>query len=813
MKIDLHLHSNASKRPTQWILQKIGAPESFSRPRDLYRLTKKLGMDAMTLCDHNTIEGCLEIAHLPSVFISEEVTSYFPEDGCKVHVLVHNIDEAIHQDLSHHRKNLYDLIAYLNDANLVHAVAHPLFSINHSLTSEHLEKFILLFKVFELNGARDDAQNQVIKRITRGLDPGMIDHLANKHDMEPLCTRAWEKTLIGGSDDHSSLNVARMYTEAPKAESLEEFFSDLRLGRVKTRGRGSTPRTMAHNLYGIAYQFFNSRFDLEKYIGMDVLMRFMDKSLRPDHKAPQGRLLHKIMGMVNKHRLRKESGLKGLKEVIRQESQNLILADPDLMDLMNNGASHKKTAAEDLWFRFVSRVTDKVVKHFAERLYGHFSGANVFSLFETIGAAGSNYLLLAPYFVAFGLFGRDRPLTREVQSRFLGTPYLNKKPKRKLKVAHFTDTFFEINGVAHTLRRQARVAQKTGRDLTIITCGSGQLPGIGRMKNFIPIAVYNLPEYQEQKLALPPFLEILDHIHEREYTYIHSATPGPMGLAALAAARVLNLPISATYHTAFPQYTAYLTGDQNLTEVMWRYILWYYDQMDSIYVPSKETGKELIKKGIDASKIRTYPRGVDTKSFSPQYRNGWFKDNFGLDHCLKLLYVGRVSREKDLPVLVAAYQEICRQNSSVHLVVVGDGPYLNEMQQELKPWPVTFTGYLEGQDLAVAYASSDLFIFPSTTDTFGNVILEAQASGLPVVVTNQGGPKENITPEISGLVVPGNDHMALAKAVLSLADNPQRLKEMSIQARLLMESRSFENAFAKQWKLYGLEKGAAVPVG
>jgi glycosyltransferase involved in cell wall biosynthesis len=703
-------------------------------------------------------------------------------------------------------------MGYLKKANLNYAVAHPLFSINHRLTAEHIEKFILLFKVFELNGTRDEAQNQVIKRITRSLDPEIIDRLANKHDMEPACARAWEKILIGGSDDHSSLNVARMYTEAPKAETIDEFFSDLRFGGVKPRGQGSTPRTMAHNLYGIAYQFFNSRFDLEKYIGMDVLMKFMDKSLRPDHQIPQGKLLHKIMGIVNKHRLRKGSGLKGLKEVIRLESQNLILADPDLLALIDNRLSHNKTAPEDLWFRFVSRVTDKVVKHFGERLYGHLSGANVFSLFETLGAAGSNYLLLAPYFVAFGLFGRDRPLTREVQGRFLGTPYLNHRPKRKLKVAHFTDTFLEINGVAHTLRQQARVAQKTGKDLTIITCGNGQASGISRMKNFDPIAVYDLPEYQEQKLTLPPFLEILDHVHENEYTYIHSATPGPMGLAALAVARVLNLPISATYHTAFPQYTAYLTGDQNVAEIMWRYILWYYDQMDSIYVPSKETGKELIKRGIKASKIRTYPRGVDIESFGPQYRNGWFKDNFGLDQCLKLLYVGRVSREKNLPVLVQAYREICRQRPNVHLVVVGDGPYLDEMQKELQDWPVTFTGYLKGHDLAAAYASSDLFVFPSTTDTFGNVILEAQASGLPVIVTDQGGPKENMAPEKSGLVVPGNDHNALCNAVLLLIDDLKKLKKMSAQARLLMESRSFENAFAKQWKLYSLEKGAAVPV-
>jgi glycosyltransferase involved in cell wall biosynthesis len=137
-----------------------------------------------------------------------------------------------------------------------------------------------------------------------------------------------------------------------------------------------------------------------------------------------------------------------------------------------------------------------------------------------------------------------------------------------------------------------------------------------------------------------------------------------------------------------------------------------------------------------------------------------------------------------------------------HLVVVGDGPYLNEMKAQLSDLPCTFTGRLAGDDLAKAYASADIFVFPSTTDTFGNVVLEAQASGLPVVVSDQGGPCENILPDKTGRVVPGNDVEALAAALNDILSNPRQQQAMGRAARRYMEERSFDAAFLKTWESY-----------
>ena len=295
---------------------------------------------------------------------------------------------------------------------------------------------------------------------------------------------------------------------------------------------------------------------------------------------------------------------------------------------------------------------------------------------------------------------------------------------------------------------------------------------------------------------------MLDYCFENEITQIHVSTPGPVGLCALAVARTLDLPIHGTYHTAFPQYAAELTGDNDIEELMWKAMIWFYNQMDGIYVPSRATGAELAAKGLSEDKIQVYPRGVDIKRFHPSRRNGIWTGEYKLGRdSLKLLYVGRISREKNLDILAEAFRQLAAAGSPAELILVGDGPYKKSLEKQLAGSRATFTGELTGERLAQAYAASDIFVFPSVTDTFGNVVLEAQASGLPVIVTDQGGPQENLIPEQTGAVVPGSDAGALLRAIERLSKNPVRRRQMGNAARQYMESRSFESNFLKTWDL------------
>jgi glycosyltransferase involved in cell wall biosynthesis len=225
--------------------------------------------------------------------------------------------------------------------------------------------------------------------------------------------------------------------------------------------------------------------------------------------------------------------------------------------------------------------------------------------------------------------------------------------------------------------------------------------------------------------------------------------------------------------------------------------------MDLIYAPSNSTRDELISKGINPEKVLVYPRGIDIERFSPSNRNGFYKQWSMDDEKIKLVYVGRVSKEKNLHLLLEAYRNLVRKTGNVVLTIVGDGPYLEEMKTQAANLPCIFTGALDGDELTAAYASSDLFVFPSTTDTFGNVVLEAQASGVPVIVTDQGGPCENILDGQTGVVIEGDSTDALLSAMEKLVSQPERLAEMGKAARQAMESRSFEAAFSQTWKTFG----------
>jgi len=802
LKCDMHVHSKYSTRPAEWVLQKIGCSESYTEPMRLYQIAKNRGMGLVTITDHNVIDGALSIAHLPDTFVSEEVTTYFPEDGCKVHVLAWNITEAQHAEIQKIRENIYDLVQYLLLEGIEHGVAHPMYDMNKKLTPDHFEKELLMFRNFELNGSRDDFQNDIIREIMNSLTEDDINFLADKHDMAPFAPEAWRKRLTAGSDDHSSLNIARSFTEAFEAYDRASFLGELRQGRIRPRGRASTPKSLAHNLYSIAYQFYSQRLELERYVGKDLLLRFVDRALTltPQH-VPESRLkarLQDILAHLRQASARRREP-RTVQGFIQQEAEKIISQDPKLKQAFENEAN-EPWKAEENWFKFLDTCSEKVLKHFADVIMNSLSGANLFDVFQAIGSAGSLYTLLSPYFLSYALFTKDRSFCRQVKERFRSVRWED-APKSRMKIAHFTDTLFEVNGVAKTLRQQVEVARKHGKQLTMITCSPEEqkLPGVA---NFQPIGMFDLPEYPQLKVYYPPLLKIADYCYRQGFTHIVAATPGPLGITALAVARILKLPFHGTYLTALPQYTNILTGDPAMEELMWRYMVWFHNQMDVLYVASEAVREELTEKGVEKGRIKLYPRGIDTDLYHPRRKNGFYsRYGFG-EEVVKMLYVGRVSREKDLPLLTRAFEEMAGQGLNVRLVVVGDGPYLGEMRDRLAGLPATFTGFLSGDELAEAYASSDIFVFPSQTDTFGNVVLEAQASGLPVIVTDKGGPCENVLPEKTGLVVAGGDKAELVQAMTRLAADAGLRASMGRAARQYMENRSFEANYLRQWDLY-----------
>ena len=793
-RCDLHLHSRFSDRSEDWIFRRFDFPDSYSDPGELYERAKAAGMDFVTITDHDTIEGCRAISSLPDTFISEQVTTYFPQDPCKIHLLVWGLSEAQHAEIVRLRDNILDLQAFLQQASIAHAVAHPLYSINGKLTTSHLERLILLFQHFEgVNGLRDALLSDLTRHILAHLTPEKIDAFAERHHLAPTHPEPWKKILVGGSDDHGGIFVGSAFTETPDAKMPDKFLEHIRAGRCLPHGAGGTPLALSHGFYNTLSRFIQDRFTekLGPSAGLveKMFSRFME-GLDPTEftlgeKAgfvAQGVLSGKIFELAKPANIslwRELSGYFAQPEVKAQLAREVAdVAEPERRTFIMANA-----ACEQLAFRFF------------EKFMQQLNAGNVIESIQALASIAPILVVLAPYIYAFHSQAPSRRWLREICRDFTGTipPGLQNK-----KRAWFTDTLEDVNGVSTTIRKMAAEARDAGEQLVVVTSRDElTLDGLP-IKNFQPIGEFELPEYELQKLSFPPILQMLDYIQRENFSEIIISTPGPIGLTALLAGKMLNLETSGIYHTDFPQYVRILTEDGFLESLAWKYMQWFYGQLDTIFVNSEQYRQSWIDRGIDSAKLKILPRGLDTALFSPARSEPDFWKQFESNGAgVRLLFVGRVSKEKDLDILVQAFRNLRQDKVPVQLSIVGHGPYsatLAEMMPE-----ACYTGYLSGIDLARAYASSDIFVFPSTTDTFGNVIIEAQSAGLPVVVSDVGGPQELVTDGVTGLITRARDVGDFTAAIRRLVENEELRKKMSAAARRSVEDRSWPSAFRKFW--------------
>ena len=301
-KADLHVHSKYSDRPSEWFLRRIGAPECFVEPREVYRRARQRGMEFVTISDHNCIRGALEIADLPGTFISAEVTTYFPENGCKIHLLVLGIDEEQFRMIQELRADIYQLQHYLMEESILCSVSHPLFRVNGRLTIDQVEKLILMFPRFEeINGARDRRSADLAGAVLRHLTPELLAKMADRHGLEPCGPEPWKKTFTGGSDDHSGAYIGAAYTATPLAEDVGEFLAHLRRGDHEPGGSCGGSVAMGHSLYHIAYSYYKDRILRGGAGGKPTLVGELFKKLLEGsgEQQPAG-IGHSLRGMATR---------------------------------------------------------------------------------------------------------------------------------------------------------------------------------------------------------------------------------------------------------------------------------------------------------------------------------------------------------------------------------------------------------------------------------------------------------------------------------------------------------------------------------
>ncbi len=198
------------------MLKAIDCPESYSEPLDVYDQAKRRGMDFVTITDHDSLRGVVHLAPRPDHFFGEELTCYFPEDGCKMHILLWGHTEQDHQDLQSAANDIYKVAELIEDRQLAHSVAHPVYRQNDRLERWHLERLVLLFKGFEtLNGSHSVLHRQSLEPLLDSLTAEMISSFADRHGLQPRWPLPHIKSRTGGSDDHGLFNIGRTWTEFP----------------------------------------------------------------------------------------------------------------------------------------------------------------------------------------------------------------------------------------------------------------------------------------------------------------------------------------------------------------------------------------------------------------------------------------------------------------------------------------------------------------------------------------------------------------------------------------------------------------------
>jgi glycosyltransferase involved in cell wall biosynthesis len=379
-----------------------------------------------------------------------------------------------------------------------------------------------------------------------------------------------------------------------------------------------------------------------------------------------------------------------------------------------------------------------------------------------------------------------------------------------MQVCLFTDTLGDINGVSRFIRDIARRAEEGGRDLRVLTSTRFEIPDRPNLVNFKPLAAMRMPGYDNLELVLPPMRAMLAFCRRTRPDAIHISTPGPVGCVGALAARRLGVPLLGVYHTDFPAYVERLFGDEFLTGCTSRFMRRFYRPFRAVFSRSTDYVRAIERLGIEPDRIVRLRPGIDTSAFSAVRRDPGVWDRTGVPaEGVKVLSCGRVSVEKNLPLLCRVWKEVRPRlgPGEARLIVVGDGPYRAEMERELAHADAHFLGFRHGSELSALYASSDLFVFPSLTDTLGQVVMEAQASGLPVLVSDQGGPKEVVREGATGLVLDARRPRAWADAIVELIRDQDRRRRMGVAAAEHIRPMTIQASFDHWWSLHEAATG------
>ena len=357
---------------------------------------------------------------------------------------------------------------------------------------------------------------------------------------------------------------------------------------------------------------------------------------------------------------------------------------------------------------------------------------------------------------------------------------------RRLRIAMVTETYLpEINGVAMTIGHIVAGLQARGHTVQLVRPRQSrdEQPAKGPLFEEILQQGVPIPRYDVLKIGMPAKQALMRLWAAHRPDIVHVVTEGPLGWSALAAAAKLELPVVTDFHTNFHSYSEHY-GIGWLKKPITAYLRHFHNKAQRTFVPTSTLLDELSALGL--RNMQVVARGVDTRLFNPARRSAALRKQWGAgDNDLVVMCVGRLAPEKNIPLVLQAHAAMRVVRPSSRLVLVGDGPERARLEREC-PGAV-FTGVRTGEDLAAHYASADVFLFPSTTETYGNVTIEAMASGLAVVAYDYAAAREHVRHNSNGLIAPFDASEDFIKLALALATDTPRIRALGAAARKTCE--------------------------
>jgi glycosyltransferase involved in cell wall biosynthesis/predicted metal-dependent phosphoesterase TrpH len=695
-------------------------------------------MDFVTITDHDTIDGCLEIADRGDVFISEELTAWFWGEPQAVHVLCFGITPDDHSRLQERSRDLESCAEYLHSHEIACSLAHPFYAVEAPLTPAHRRQLAQLFPVWETrNGSRARELN---------LPPATY-------------IETHGGTGTGGSDDHAGVDIGRTFTETPPGTTPEEFLRHLREGRAEARGEQGSAAKWAHSALALATRALGSKAEEVR-----------------THDGPDPDAILKIASRLMREGNTRRGESAG--DLGPEDARALLDAFVEAVGIEPGRALIEHLQADDFSHADLARRArrlheDRLRLVVHEAVASLESGSDPAELGDRAMETGRGLFRAAipaiPYAPAAAFLGREKAK-------------LNPSEGRK-RIALIADGIEAVHGVTHTIER-LRELGVPGYDVEVIGTDRNvdrRLPAVTEVE---------VPFYAGLELGVPGLPAVVDVLADGGFDAVHVTAPGPTGVIAALVARMMDLPMLGSWHTDFGAYARLRTSSPELA--IWASVglSLLYRQCAHVLSPSEASDESLLALGIEPALIGRWERGVDVSRFDPRLR-----DSGRYAGQVKVLYAGRLTREKGVDLLADTFLRAHRADPRVHLLLAGGGPEAEALRERLGD-RATFLGWLEGEALARAYASADIFLFCSCTDTFGQVLLEAGASGLPAVAVDEGGPSSIVVDGETGRLCEPDAGM-LSAAVLQLADSPAWRAKLGRQARDAARGRTWEAAMVQ----------------